>query len=702
MFNRNKWEIKIQDGKTAERLCRSLGVSPICARLLINRGYTDAETAKAFMDKSDVFLYDPYLLADMKKAVARIKSALENDEKITIYGDYDVDGVTSVSILYMYLRDHGAEVDYYIPTRESEGYGINISAFDSIRKDGTSLVITVDTGITAIKEIDYAKSIGLDVVISDHHQCRSELPKAEAVVNPRRPDCPYPFKELSGVGVVFKLLCALELDTVNGGTYNLYTVKDMCRRYIDLVTIGTVADVMPLVGENRIIVYMGLQMLTHTRQTGVKALFRAAGIELDGSKQITSSLIGYTIAPRINAAGRIGDAARAVQLFLASSPRQADVIAEELCTTNRERQTMENEIYGEAIEKIETERDLTKEHVIVLSSDTWHHGVIGIVASRLTERYNLPSILISFDGSDDNRNIGKGSARSVKGLNLVEALAACEDTLCKYGGHELAAGLTIERGKLEEFREKLDKYVGEHLENDSGAQTFGIETEIYPDDVSEETVKSISILEPFGAGNPIPLFIIRNTIITQLTQLSLGKHTKMLAERDGITLSVVCFGSNLIKEGFAVGDEVDVVCSMDINEFRGTRSVQLVARDIDYSEEYKEKLAAQQKECDELLSGKRIPFESELPTRADCAMIYTELRNSLSGEKGTVSIKKLISLPGSPEYIPAGIALTAFAQTGLISLEKISQFDYRASIEKPTGKTELFGAPVMTRKRGES
>lgn len=702
MFDKNKWEVKKQDDAEVDLLCRSLNISPVCARLLINRGYNAPDAARAFIDKSDVFLYDPYLLADMDKAVARIKKALSGDEKITIYGDYDVDGVTSVSILYMYLRDHGAEVDYYIPTRENEGYGLNTSAFDSIRESGTSLIITVDTGITAIDEINYAKSIGLDVVISDHHQCRPELPCAEAVVNPRRPDCGYPFKELSGVGVVFKILCALELDAVNGGTYNIYTIKDMCKRYIDLVTIGTVADVMPLVGENRIIVHLGIQMLAHTRQTGIRALFKASGIELDGTKKITSSLIGFTIAPRINAAGRIGSAARAVQLFLADSPKLAEVIADELCATNRERQTTENAIYLEALDQLEKYHDLTKESVIVLASDTWHHGVIGIVASRLTERFNLPAILISFDGAEDNGMIGKGSARSVKGLNLVEALSSCSGQLCKYGGHELAAGLTIERDKLDEFRIKLNEYVSEHLKNNSCGQSIGIETELYADEVSEESVESISQLEPFGASNPIPLFVIRNSVITQLIPLSLGKHTKLSADCGGTSLSIVCFGSNLAKEGFAVGDEIDIVCSMDINDFRGVRSVQLVARDIDYSEIYKSKLSAMQKECDSFLAGERTPFAAEIPTRSECSKVYTELKNILSGGKGSVSVKKLTASPGSPSYISAGIALVAFAQTGLISLEKISEFDYRAAIEKTEGKTDLFSAPVMCKKAGES
>lgn len=446
MFDRKRWIVSEQDPSCVKKLADSLGTNELCAKLLINRGYTDVESARAFMEKSDAFLYDPFLLKDIKLATARIRRAIEEDERITIYGDYDVDGVTSVSVLFMYLREHGADVDYYIPTRDGEGYGVSSAAFRTIKEHGTGLVITVDTGITAIDEIAYAKSIGLDVVVTDHHQCRPELPVCEAVVNPQRPDCEYPFKELSGVGVIFKVLCALELELVNYGEYNLFTIKDMCRRYIDLVTIGTIADVMPLCDENRIMVYMGLGMLSSTRNIGVRELFRTVG--LDASKKITASMIGYTVAPKINAAGRIGNASRAVQLFLATSPHAARAIAEELCLTNRERQQTEASILAEAMSQIENEHDLEKESVLVLSSDSWHQGVIGIVASRITEQFGKPAILVSFDAGEGEHGLGKGSARSVKGLNMVEALASCGHLLVKYGGHELAAGLSIEREKL--------------------------------------------------------------------------------------------------------------------------------------------------------------------------------------------------------------------------------------------------------------
>lgn len=699
MFDSGKWNVLTQDVGQVNRLCKELSVPAVCARLLINRGYSIPADAANFLNKSDAMLYDPFLLADMKKAIERIEHALEKQEKITIYGDYDVDGVTSVSILYMYLSGRGADIDYYIPTRDNEGYGLNTAAFDTIKANGTKLVITVDTGITAIDEIDYANSIGLDIVVTDHHQCRSELPRAIAVVNPKRPDCPYPFKELSGVGVVFKTICALELSDVNGGEYNLYTIKDMCKRYIDLVTIGTIADVMPLTGENRIIVSMGLSILAHTKQIGINALFRAAGI--DGTKKITSSVIGFTIAPRINAAGRIGNASRAVQLFLADSTALADVIAEELCNTNRERQSLENEIYTDAVEQLEKNHDLHKESAIVLSSDTWHHGVIGIVASRLTERYNLPSVLISFEKSGGEENVGKGSGRGVKGLNLVKALASCEDLLAKYGGHELAAGLSIERENLDEFRKRLNEYVKENMDTEAADAKTPVDARIYPEDISEESIERISLLEPFGAGNPTPTFVMRDCIITSINLLSFGKHSKFTVVCDGEAFTALFFGTNIQHEGFAVGDEVDIMFSMDINEFRGLKTVQLVVRDMDYADSYKQKVMAIQKECAEIIDGSRSPMDAEIPDRTECSKVYGEIKNLLPTGKGTFSIKKLVSSPGTPSMFKTSVAIKAFEQIKLMSIERITDTEYRGEIIKHEEKVDLFSAPIMNERRAD-
>ncbi len=691
MFDRNRWLVSEQDDEIVALLADALQTSPLCAKLLYNRGYTDAEAATAFVMKSDAFLYNPYLLKDIRPAVNRIRAAIEGQEKITIYGDYDVDGVTSVSILYMYLKEHGADVDYYIPTRESEGYGLNVGAFRMIKDRGTSLVITVDTGITAIDEILYAKEIGLDVVVTDHHHCRPELPCCHAVVNPRRPDCEYPFKELSGVGVIFKVICALELDFVNCGEYNLFTVKDMCRRYIDLVTIGTIADVMPLYDENRIMVYMGLGILSSTRNIGVRALFRAVGI--DPTKKINSSVIGYTIAPRINAAGRIGDAARAVQLFLASSPQVADIIADELCATNRERQQTENLIFMEAMEQIEREHDLENESVLVLASDHWHQGVIGIVASKITEQFGKPSILISFDA--DGGKVGKGSARSVKGLNMVEALAHCESLLIKYGGHELAAGLSVDRDNLKTFCERLNAYGKEKLSSPDCIPKTQVEAEITEYDISMETIDEIAKLEPYGAKNPEPVFVLRDATIMELVPLSQGKHSRMILRKNDVEVSAIFFGYNLQNEGFVLHDRVDVLCSININEFRGNKTIQLIVRDIDFSEWSWNELAAIESEFEEMQKGLLPCDREDIPSRAEFTSIYKLLLDKSYQRGKQISIMKFLAPIPYISYLKVRIALQVFAEAELIALTKINFSTYHIRRLEAKEKKDLTATPLM-------
>lgn len=696
LFDRNRWEIVNQDPAIVKRLADALGTSELCARLLINRGYQNPDSARAFMEKSDTFLYDPYLLKDIKPAISRICQALEKDEKITIYGDYDVDGVTSVSILYMYLKERGADVNYYIPTRENEGYGVNTAAFQMMKDTGTTLVITVDTGITAIDEIAFAGEIGLDVIVTDHHQCRPELPVCVAVINPMRPDCLYPFKELSGVGVIFKVMCALELEYINCGEYNLFTIKDMCRRYIDLVTIGTIADVMPLFDENRIIVYMGLALLSSSRNIGIRALFHAVGI--DSTQKITSSMIGYTIAPRINAAGRIGNAARAVQLFLSTSPHAAEVIAEELCAVNRERQQTENEILTEALLQIEKEHDLEKESVLVLASNHWHPGVIGIVASRITEQFGKPSILISFHASEaEDSEIGRGSARSVKGLNIVEALANCERFLVKYGGHELAAGLSIERKNLEMFRIHLNEYVSSAFHQSNFQATISIDAPIQETDITEHTIREISMLEPFGAKNPEPVFILRDARIVELVPLSAGKHSRLIAEKNGSEIYAVCFGYNLISEGFVCGDIVDIVCNIGVNEFRGKKTLQLIIRDIDHAESFWKQIHKAEEDFDSILEGSADCVSDDIPKRADFAAVYHILRSAGFSSGKKINLGKFLASLTDISYMKARIIFEVLAECELCEVHRIESGIYFIKLTEPCGKKDLFLAPLMKR-----
>ncbi len=584
------WRVSPEpDIAVCNAVANSLKLSPAAAKLLCARGFDTARAAKAFIGSETEQLHDPFLLADMDKAVARIRKALVNREKIVVYGDYDVDGVTSVSILYSYLQIHSADVTYYIPNRIGEGYGINADALKTFAEEGYKLMITVDTGITAIDEIANAKKLGLDTVVTDHHECRELLPDCP-VVNPRRPDCPYPFKELAGVGVAFKLICALEKDLRSTTLYN--AVKLAVNRCGELVAIGTIADVMPLVDENRVIVKYGLSLLEKTSNAGIKALMLASGVtetapdgEVVFKKKVSSSLVGYTLAPRINAAGRISNATLAVELFLTEYKDRATEIATELCEINRERQAQENQITSEADRSI-AEQCSPEDYVIVLAGDHWHHGVIGIVCSRLTERYNLPSILVSFEGQSSeppaSEDIGKGSGRSIKGFNLVEALGKCSDKLVKYGGHELAAGLSIERGKLTEFRRAINKLAAKTFEGKEPERIVDIDIILEPTEISMKLCEELWLLEPFGVANAQPVFETDRFIITDITPLAGRRHTKLTVKSRSHSFTALCFGmpTDEVELGFAVGDLVDLVYNLDINEYRGHSSVQLLVRDI--------------------------------------------------------------------------------------------------------------------------
>lgn len=699
MNGSKKWVIQKQDEEIVKQLSSSLGVTDITARLLINRGYVEHDKAKAFLSKSDTCLYDPFLLKDMHKAVARIKKAIDRHEKITIYGDYDVDGITSVSILYMYLDSRGASVEYFIPSRDTDGYGLNKSTIDDIFEKGTKLIITVDTGITAIEEAEYINSLGIDIVITDHHHCRPELPNACAVINPKREDCDYPFKELAGVGVAFKLVCALELDYVNNGEYNTSTIKKMCYKYIDLVTIGTIADVMPLIDENRIMVFMGLSLLEDTDKIGVRSLFESAGYDFNKKdKKITSSVIGFTIAPRINAAGRISTADRAVKLLLSSSKEEAEYLSEEFCQINKERQDTETTIFLEAVKQIEDKKMAETDTVLVLSSDIWHHGVIGIVCSRITEKYNLPSVLISFDTCKDpvrnDENVGKGSARGVKGLNMAELFAENESLLEKHGGHELAAGLSIKRGNIDAFREKINESARRILNGKNPEITLDIESELKLEDVTISNIEDTLQLEPFGAGNPLPLFVFNNLKIKDMVLLSAGKHTKMLLSSGEHNISALLFGTNLEKTGINVNDVISIVGSMNINEFRGEQLPQIICRDIELIEHYSDEVKKSRRYFESVMLGETLIYRDDIPIRADFAVVYKFLCKALPYGTGTISIKR-IATECELSYIKIFCIIHALYEGDIIKYNQTSDFDLKITILPTEGKSDLTKTETM-------
>ena len=558
---KKKWLLREFDKNRVVEISKKFQISPLTAIILYNRGVRDDADITRFLSKDLGVMHDPYLLRDMEKAAQRIRTAKERHEKITIYGDYDVDGITSIAILYKHLAEMGIEVAYYVPDRMQEGYGVNKDALDKIRKDGTSLIITVDTGITAVEESEYAKEIGLDVIVTDHHECKERIPDVYAAVDPKRKDCPYPFKSLAGVGVVFKLIQALD-DT--------HSLSDLMDKYADLMCLGTVADISPLVDENRVIVTEGLKRFKTTSNVGLKALIDVS----TNGKAITTSTIGYIIAPRINASGRLGCAARSVELFLTDDEEKARTLAESLCEENTLRQQTEQKMFKEAMEYLEQHPEVKEDDVIVIPHDHWHHGIVGIVSSKITEKFYKPSILFAIDGDE-----AKGSGRSVNGFNLFGALENCSDLLEKFGGHELAAGLTIKAANIEQFRQKINRCSKDQLTETTMTPTIMLDAAIKVPYITLDTVNDINRLQPFGVDNPTPSFAVRNIKIHKISVMSEGKHLRMTLLKDGKYLDSVGFGMGEYYH-YEEGDFIDVAFALDINDYKGFQNVQLILKDI--------------------------------------------------------------------------------------------------------------------------
>ncbi len=539
----------------ARSLAAEIGVSLLVAKILCARGYTTPASARAFLQKELSVLHDPFLLRDMDRAAARIRAAIQSGEKVAVYGDYDVDGITATYILTDFLRGKGLDCTYYIPDRFDEGYGVNLTSLVKLRTQGVHLVITVDTGITAVSEVAAAKTLGVDMVVCDHHECKDTLPNAVAVVNPHRADCTYPFPQLAGVGVAFQLIRALctpeEREAVQ-------------TRYLPFVTLGTVADIMPLVSENRAIVANGLKLMKETEHVGLSALIDAAGVKRE---TLDCGQIGFGLAPRMNAAGRMTNAGRVVELFLEQNPSVAHTMAKELCELNAARQTLETKIMEQALEELPRVFDPERDRAIVLAGEGWHHGVIGIVASRLCEQYHCPAILISLDG-----DTGKGSGRSVAGFNLYDALSKTKDALKQFGGHELAVGLTVGREQIAALREQLNEIAAVGGET---PHTVELDFEASPEDLTVEQIDTLAVLEPFGCGNPYPTLGLYNRPLTEVKSIGQGKHTKLTV--DGY--SAVYFRTTPETLLGVEGDTVSVVFRPEINTYYG-RSVQLLVQDL--------------------------------------------------------------------------------------------------------------------------
>ena len=561
----SQWNIQRKKPVIPDAL-QAAGYSRLLSAVLAVRGYDTPEKASAFLNVDQTQLGDPLLLEDMNNAVMRLQRAIDAREAVAVYGDYDVDGITSSCMLTDYLRSRGLRCELYIPDRLEEGYGVNNAAIDELRSRGVTLIVTVDCGVTASAEAAYADEHGVDMIITDHHECREALPSAIAVVDPKRPGCNYPSRDLAGVGVAFKLLCALE-----------GSAEPILTRYADLVAVGTVADVMPLVGENRYIVKRGLDMLYSSPRPGLRALLLETGIwSLDKSqnlmkKHITASHIGFTLSPRLNASGRLGQVACAVDLLLSVSPQEAKRYAEDLCQLNRDRQDKEGHIWKQAQEMLSAE---PPDGPIVLAGEDWHQGVIGITASRLVEKFNVPAIMICLDGDR-----GKGSCRSCGGFNLFAALSACSDRLEGFGGHALAAGLTIRRENIDAFRAAFSEYYREHAEECVST----LDVDLCVDDpalLTLECVEDLDQMEPCGTGNQRPRLCLLGAMLTELTPIGGGRHLRLQLEKWDCAFEAVFFNQTAESLGLHVGDCVDAAFFPQINEFRDRRSVQLLLCDI--------------------------------------------------------------------------------------------------------------------------
>ncbi len=558
------WKIEKQDESTVAALCRSLNCSHFFARILINRGIETAEKARAFLKTHSSALWDPFLFRGMEQAVERIGKALGNGEKITVYGDYDVDGITATGLLVEVLRELGGTVDYYIPSRFTEGYGVNTDAIRSIAENGTRLIITVDTGITAVNEVEEAKKLGVEMIITDHHECQAVLPDT-LILNPKQLDSGYPFADLAGVGVVYKLVCALDQRFGKG---------DGADRYATFAAVGTVADIMPMLGENRYIVHRGLGNLKNTGCLGLKALIDRCV----GERPIDTSTVGFVIAPRINAAGRMGAASTGVDLLTTRSVERAQELVSDLCAENNHRQEIENRILDEAVAMIEQDPKNAKRSAIVLWNRDWHNGVVGIVASRLKDRYGKPCILFSI-----NEDYAKGSGRSVRPFNLFEALERLSNRVVKFGGHAFAAGVLVAVDRLEEFRDAFCREVDAFLEKDRFDESIKVDCVLREQDLTLEQIKALEQLAPFGRGNETPVFCMRNVYLQDAVPTANGNHMRLALQLGHMRITAFYFNVPPACFYYQPGERLDIVFEADINNYNGRQSVQLSIKDVRYS-----------------------------------------------------------------------------------------------------------------------
>ena len=607
-MKRKQWIVSKSNKDVAAQIAQDLSVDPFAALLVTSRGFEDIDEISDFLDYDAPLTLDPLSIKDMDKAAERINRAIDDFELICVFGDYDADGVTATALLYSYLETRGANAIRYIPDRLTEGYGLNVGAIEQLSGRGVKLIVTVDNGVSAIEESERAKELGIDLVITDHHKVGEVLPDAYAVVDPHRADCPSAFKEMSGVGVAFKLVCALEGDSGD----------ILIEEYGDLVALGTIGDVVTLTGENRAMVRRGLRLLNDCPRAGINALMESASIS---DKLFTASTAAFTVCPRINAAGRMGSANRALELLLCDDDKVSELVAYEIQKMNHERQQIEARVFGVADQMI-NETDIINDKIIVVDGEDWHQGVIGIVAARITERYGRPSIVISRDGE-----MAKGSCRSIEGFSIYDAIEYASEYLDHFGGHTLAAGIGLRCSDIQAFREKINEYA---RDKEMPFAIQKIDCKLLPSSISLEILDSMSLLEPFGAGNPQPCFGLFGVRIDDIASISDGKHIRMIVSKNSARTGVVYFGMQEKFFPFEKGDIVDLAVNLDKNTYNGDTRVSVIVRAIRHSETNEEKVLSAIRLLDKFSRNENLTREEAeklLPDRQLQVDVYKSIKH---------------------------------------------------------------------------
>ena len=668
------WKVSQLEAGAVNALVGS-GYAPLAAMVLASRGIGDDRQARAYLD-CNAPLLDPFLMTDMDKAAGRVGLAMSRGEKIAVFGDYDVDGITATCLLTDFLRRHGADVVSYIPGRLEEGYGLNPIAIHQLHAEGVKLIVTVDCGITAVNEAELCKQLGIDLVITDHHECKQTLPAAVAVVDPHRCDGGYPHKNLSGVGVAFKLASAL-----------CGSQEKVLEEYADMVCLGTVADVMPLQGENRVFVARGLESLAHTKRPGIAALMAECGC---APETVSASSIGFMLAPRINAAGRMGQIDLAVELFLTDDPDKAAEAARGLCELNRQRQAVESEIYRQAVSMLPMGKP---PEAIVLADESWHQGVVGIVASRIAEEYACPTFLICLDGEH-----GKASSRSHGGFNLFASLSALSPLLESYGGHELAAGFTISRANIPEFRRQICALAAQYYTDDVPRTVLDVDCAVSPELLTLHNVDALQMLEPCGNGCPKPVLMMKNLTIDRISMVGGGRHMRLRLCSGHTYLNAIYFSANPQTVSIQPGDLVDVAFTPQVNEFRGTRTVQMNVIDIRPScsaECLPDAAPYRDMQRGNLTSGEAAAL---LPDRKMLALVWRYLDAANPVQESPMCLcRKIVRWSGQPLNLGQMLTcLDIFRDVGLLTVQRQHKY-VSIRLTPGEGKADLSRSQTMQR-----